>query len=215
MKKAIISLFLLSSILISCSDPGQFVLANDEESVTVTLKLTGDYGLEVTQDPLTKTTFNDAYGINVFWDKEGDSVTDDVFAYGLFDNVAAMSIKLLSGHKYRFACTLIKDAKNTIYFGQAFGNAYSGYAYPFQTNVSGSTQLDNQFHITTDDGTTLGNIGYGITHLKSVSNPTSSNAVDYASVNRFYGETDQYVPVVNGTVEIYLKRVVFGAKFVY
>lgn len=213
MKKAIISLFLISVIMISCSDSGQFVLADDEGSVTVALKLTGDYGLEVTQDPLTKATSTDAYGINVYYDRESDGVTNDVYAYGLFDNIPDMSITLLSGHKYRFACALIKDAKNVLYYGQAFNNSYSGYAYPFQISTSGSTQLGNRF-IINESNIYLSGIGAGGVHLKATTSPSTSNATNYASVNRFYGETDQYTPVPNGTVDIYLKRVVFGAKFV-
>lgn len=181
--------------------------------VTVSLNLKGDFDVDVTQDPLTKASSNDAYGINVYYDKESDGVTNDVFAYGLFDNVPAMTITLLSGHKYRFACALIKDAKNVLYYGQAFSNSYSGYAYPFQTSSSGSTQLGNRF-IINENNIYLSGIGSGKVHLKATSSPSSSNATNYASVNRFYGETDQYSPVPNGTVEIYLKRVIFGARFV-
>ena len=184
-----------------------------EKAITVALKLSGDYDLEVTQDPLSKAASTDAYGINVYYDKESDGQTNDVYAYGLFDNVPAMSITLLSGHKYRFACALVKDAKNVLYYGQAFNNSYSGYAYPFKTSSSGSTQLGNRF-IINENNVYLSGIGSGGVHLKATSSPSSSNASNYASVNRFYGETDQYTPVPNGTVDIYLKRVVFGVKFV-
>lgn len=180
--------------------------------MTVALKLSGDFSVDVTQDPLTKASSNDAYGINVYYDKEGDGATNDVYAYGLFDNVAAMTITLLSGHKYKFTCGLVKDAKTVLYFGQAFSNAYSGYAYPFQTTSSGSTQIGNRFII--GSGVSLSGIGAGGVHLKNNTSPSSSNSTQYASINRFYGETDQYEPVPNGTVDIYLKRVVFGAKFV-
>lgn len=183
------------------------------QPIMVSLKLTGDFNVDITQDPLTKASSNDAYGINVYYDKESDGVTNDVYAYGLFDNVPAMTITLLSGHKYKFACCLVKDAKSVLYFGQAFGNSYSGYAYPFQTSSSGSTQLGNRF-IINEDNIYLNGIGSGGAHLKATSSPSTSNATNYASINRFYGETDQYVPVQNGTVDIYLKRVIFGTKFV-
>ena len=204
--------FLLLSLIIlgtSCSE----VNPKEETTMTVVLNLKGDFGVEVTQDPLTKASLNDAYGINVYYDKESDGVTNDVYAYGLFDNVAAMSITLLSGHKYKFTCGLIKDAKNVLYFGQAFNNSYSGYAYPFQTTSSGSTRVENRF-IINESNIYLSGISGGNVHLKSNSSPSSSNATHHASVNRFYGETDQYVPVPNGTVDIYLKRVIFGARFV-
>ena len=208
----VVTLCSLVLFMTGCSDLAKSQLIQEKE-VTVTLNLKGDYSVDVTQDPLTKASSNDAYGINVYYDKESDGVTDNVYAYGLFDNVPAMSITLLSGHKYRFACTLIKNAKTTLYYGQAFGNAYSGYAYPFQTSSSGSTQVNNRF-IINEGNVSLSGIGDGGTHLKNNTSPESSNTTQFASVNRFYGETDQYVPVANGTVDIYLKRVIFGARFV-
>lgn len=207
-------LFICIVLLVACANACSLFSEQEEQRlISVTLKLTGDYCLEITHDPLTKAASNDAYGINVYYDKESDGVTNDVFAYGLFDNVPAMTITLLSGHKYRFACALIKDAKNVLYYGQAFGNSYSGYAYPFQTSSSGSTQVGNRF-IINENNIYLSGIGSGGAHLNATSSPSTSNATNYASVNRFYGETDQYTPVPNGTVEIYLKRVIFGAKFV-
>ena len=70
------------------------------EKYTVSLNIDGDFDLSVDQNPLTKATPVDAYGINVYYDKEGDGVTDNIYAYGLFDNVPDMTITLLSNHKY-------------------------------------------------------------------------------------------------------------------
>ena len=185
------------------------------EKFTVSLNIDGDFEIAVDQEPISKVSGSastDAYGINVYYDKEGDSNTDDIYAYGLFDNTSDMSITLLSNHKYKVCCTLIKDAKSTLYFGQAFNNTYSGYCYPFQTNSSGSTLLNNKFIIGT--GVYLTGIHNGDAHIASTTSPSTSNATKNASVNRFYGETDQYEPIPNGTIDIYLKRVVFGAKFV-
>lgn len=202
-----------SFVILGCSELNSDTQYGTVETYNVALKLSGDFDVDVEQSPVTKATSYDAYGINVYYDKEGDGVTNDVYAYGLFDNVPSMSITLISNHKYRFACGLVKNAKNVLYYGQAFGNSYSGYAYPFQTNSSGSTQLLNRF-IINESGTRLSGIGSGGVHLKANTSPSTSNSTQYASINRFYGETDQYVPVANGTVDIYLKRVIFGAKFV-
>lgn len=204
------SVLCLTLIGCSKSDP----VRHKSEEMTVSLNLTGDFDVEVEQNPLTKagTFSNDAYGINVYYDKEGDGTTDDIYAYGVFDNVSDMSITMLSNHKYRVCCTLIKDARTALYFGQAFNNTYSGYCYPFQTNASGSTLLNNKFIIGTS--TYLSGMSSGNAHIASTTSPSTSNATKNASVNRFYGETDQYEPVPNGTIDVYLKRVVFGAKFV-
>ena len=187
--------------------------SQDGQPVTVKLNIDGDFTTSVDQDPLTKAGIpTDAYGINVYYDKEGDGNTDDLYAYGLFDNVADMSITMLSNHKYKVVCTLIKDARSILYFGQAFGNAYSGYCYPFQTNTTGSTLIGNRFIIGTT--TYLSGLQNGSAHIASTTSPSSSNATPNASALRYYGETDQYEPVPNGTINVYLKRVFFGAKFV-
>lgn len=207
----LISLAAVCLLGISCQK--SFTGKEDGEAVTVKLNIDGDFDVTVDQDPLSKASSTaDAYGINVYYDKEGDGTTNDIYAYGLFDNVADMSITLLSNHKYRVCCTLIKDAKTKLYFGQAFNNTYSGYCYPFQTTSSGSTLLNNKFIIGT--GVYLSGMHNGSAHLAATTSPSTSNATKNASVNRFYGETDQYEPVPNGSIDVYLKRVVFGAKFV-
>ena len=207
-----ISLCAICLIGISCSKSDS---PSKGKELTVSLKLGGDFSVDVGQDPLTKVgeTPTDAYGINVYYDKEGDGQTNDIYAYGLFDNTADMNITLLSGHRYKVACNLVKDARNTLYYGQAFNNTYSGYAYPFQTTASNSTLINNKFIIGTS--TYFNGFSSGNAHVATATtSPSTSNATAYPSVNRFYGETDQYEPVPNGTIDIYLKRVVFGAKFV-
>ena len=181
--------------------------------VPVKLNLTGEFDVLVEQDPLTKAgESTDAYAINVYYDKEGDGSANDIYAYGLFDNVADMTITMLSNHKYKVYCTLVKDAYNSLYFGQAFNNSYSGYAYPFQTNTSNSTILGNRFII--GDGTYFTGMGNGSAHIKTTTSPSTSNATPNASINRFYGVSALYEPIPNGTIDIYLKRVVYGAKFI-
>ena len=212
MKRLLFSLIAFSAVIAGCQKSEVEAFDHGEE-VNVSLNLVGDFNVDVTQDPLTKaTSSNDAYAINVYYDKEGDGNQNDIYAYGLFDNVADMTITLLSNHKYKFECTLVKDAKNTLYFGQAFNNTYSGYAYPFQTTASNSTQISNKFIIGTS--TYFSGIDYGKSHIASTTSPSTSNYTVYPKVNRFYGITSGYEPVPNGTIEIYLKRTVFGARFV-
>ena len=107
MRKPISLFFTVSALLfllIGCSKQAENTSVHEE--MTVSLNLTGDFDVDVTQDPLTRaTSTNDAYGINVYYDKEGDGTTNDIYAYGLFDNVADMTITLLSNHKYKFICS--------------------------------------------------------------------------------------------------------------
>lgn len=181
-------------------------LNDSGEEITVSLNLAGDFDVDVSQDPLTRAeAANDAYAVEVHYD-------EGVYAYGLFDNVEDMTITLLSNHKYNFYCTLVKDAKNTLYYGQAFNNTYSGYAYPFHTSASNSTQITNRFIIGT--GVTFSGMGSGRSHIISTTSPSTSNYTQYPNVDRYYGRTYDYEPVPNGTIDVYLKRTVFGARFV-
>jgi|GEM_PF-3596593 hypothetical protein len=184
----------------------------DGKPITVSLNLTGDFDVSVDMDPITKASTNDIYGVNVLWDPSGNGTINSYYGYGLFDNVQDMHITLLSHHKYTFQVTLIKNAKNTLFYGQAFNNSYSGFCYPFQTNNSGSTMITNEFVL--GSGAYLSGMSSGNAHLKDQSSPSNSNATPNASVNRFYGSTANYEPVANGTVDVYLKRYVFGANII-
>ena len=207
---SLLCIFLMAAC--SSDETENIVTPPDEkpEMYMISFNFCGD--INVSQEALGRgVATDDVYGFNVYYDKEKDEVIDDLYAYGVFDNKEDMNIALLSGYKYKFECTLVKNGKKTLYYGQAFNNAYTGVCYPFQTNSAKSTMIENKFTIGTS--TYLSGIKKGDAHLASVT-PTTSNANKYASVNRFYGETNNYTPTKNGQVTIDLKRVVFGAKFV-
>ena len=178
------------------------------EKYTVSLALGGE--ISVTDEPLARgTATNHIYGINVYYDKDGDGETNDLYGYGLFDNIEDMTIELLSNHKYKFECSLVKNGKTSLYFN-------SGYLAPFQSGSYASsyskTILGNKFII--GSGNYLTGIKSGNAHLNNTTYTNSSSSTKYASVNRFYGELDNYTPIQGGVATIYLKRVVFGAKFI-
>lgn len=166
--------------------------------------------LGMTDDTQTKaTSTNNLYGINVYYDPPRDGNSNTHYAYGLFDNKEDMSITLLSGYTYKFECTLVKDGKSLLYCGQYGGNSFSGYAKPFQTNESASTQLSNSFV-------------YGTTYLSGITTgqaTVKSAATGYVeqtmpSIQRYYGEIEGYTPTPGGTVIIPLKKTVFGARMI-
>ena len=79
---------------------------NQEDKImTVSVKLNGEISSSETPITRTETDSQDLIGITVY--KNGSR-----FAYGLFDNLDNVTINLLAGAKYKFKCTLIKDAKN-------------------------------------------------------------------------------------------------------
>lgn len=200
-------LLLLMLIVTACSEDDSTSPTPPVEKYTVSLALGGE--ISVTDEPMTRgTATNHIYGINVYYDKDGDGKTDDLYGYGLFDNIEDMTIELLSSHKYKFECTLVKDGKTTLFYGQTNYSSYSGYSYPFfLANINGiPTLLENKFILGTNKY--FYSIGKGYTIL------ANGNTSHYASVNRFYGELADYTPTQGGVATIYLKRVVFGAKFI-
>lgn len=150
------------------------------------------------------------YGINVYFDKEKDGVQNDIYAYGLFDDQSKMTLTLLSGYKYKFKCSAVKDGKSKLYYGTYGNNVYSGYAAPFQTAAKSSTMLENKF--ITGATTYLSGLGSGTAVLKS--GDTSYTSVSYPSIERYYGEVADYTPVQNGKVNIPLKKTYFGSRLI-
>lgn len=164
------------------------------ETITVSLGFSGD--ISVSNEPLTKgTPTNDLYGINVYYDVNKDGNIGTAYAYGLFDNTEDMTIPLLSGHKYKFECTMVRNGK-TLLESSNIGK----YEAPF------GQILENQFIIGT---TTMNGIKVGSAWMKGDAANTETPKLD-----RYYGETTNYVPTVDGTATINLLRTVFGAKFI-
>lgn len=206
-------LLLLMLIAVACSkeNPAE-PTTPPEEPVYYDVKLSLGGDISVENEPLTRgTATNDIYGINVYVDEDGDGSITDHYAYGLFDNKEDMTIPLLSGYKYKFVCSLIKNAKNTLYYGQAFNNAFSGFAYPFQNNATTSTMISNEFIL---GDTYLSGLTGSDAHIAGTTPTTSNAAVQSPNINRFYGVLSGYTPTQDGVATIYLKRMVFGAKLV-
>ena len=213
MKKVFIALITIASFAVLWSCDQEIVNAEEPET-SITVKLGIGYDVNVSSSSSTKASAdNGIYGINVYFDKEKDGKTDDIYAYGLFDNVSAMTISLLSGYKYRFACTFAKNGEHSLYYGQYDGNTYQGYAKPFQTNMHSSTQLGNAFVYTNNTGEYLSGIGSGDAVICSLSTGEATNQT-YPRIHRYYGELDSYTPVEGGVATIPLKKTVFGMKLI-
>jgi hypothetical protein len=166
----------------------------EEQSVpkkyTVSLKFNGE--IETEDSPLTRaeTASTDLYGIQV-------SQGNYSYAYGLFDNPNNIKLNLLSGNKYKFEVSLIKDGKNAVY------SYMDKYYQPFK--VSGSPiACSNYFSYNRNRFTSLG--------VGEISTSTS-NSVILPEVDWYYGELDNYTPIENGVVNIELKHTVFGLRY--
>lgn len=206
-------LFMMAAFAISCSND-----ATDEpqapnkpieqpEMVTISFAMKGDVRIEEEPLPLSRTAgaeteSKDLYKIICYYDKERDGKIDDGYGYGVFDNIEDMTISLLTGYKYRFFCTLIKDGKDKIYHYK--GNYHTEYYLPF------SDYLENKFNLGFASlNRDLDDLRSGISNIEN-----SSDEIYYPQTDRYYGEVTDYSPKEGGVVNIELKRCVFGVKFV-
>lgn len=167
---------------------------------TVQLGWSGDI-LDIYEEPLTRASGNDLYGIQVYScpDTE-ESNTYTPYAYGLFDDIENITVKLLAGYKYKFESTMIVDGKDKLASHQ------NGFANPF-TTLGGETiwiTITNELIFSSSAKMMLSECE---TYL-------ISGNYDIPNIERFYGVTTDYKPSDNGKVDIDMKRVSFGAKFV-
>lgn len=174
-----------------------------QDYVTVTLS---PKTISLEEEPMTKgTATSNVYGINIYYSADGQEYTN-VYAYGLFDNTDDMTISLLTGYYYKFVCTMVKNAKTTVY------NSSDVYYHPFQNNKSIYSLMDNVF--VTGGETYLTGLASGNAHVAGCGTPTDQNFTQTPALDRYYGETSGYQPVAGGSVNIELERAVYGVKFV-
>lgn len=154
----------------------------------------------IEESPLSRAVGNDLYGIQVYSmpAAENDASKYKPYAYGLFDDKAGMTVKLLEGYKYKFVSTMVVNGKNVVY-------SYSGgYSDPFYSGSS--TPVGNSFSYSSDK--MLGGLRSGYTTMANTKSAYIPN------VERYYGELTAYIPVESKPVSINMKRVSFGVKVI-
>lgn len=179
-------------------------LPSDGEEVVVSLGLGGE--VTISETPLSRaagseTSSKDLYGINVYYDKEKDGLLNDVYAYGLFDNVADMVITLVTGYKYKFECRMVVDGKNKCLISKS-----SYYGRPFISETSNNDETYNsggQYYKKCSNRFLIGG---------SFDRYLRRGYVDpYGyEVDNYYGEVSSYTPTKNGVVSIDMKRCTYG-----
>ncbi len=140
MKKILLSLSAILTLLFSSSCTEEVSMdentVDNEEYVTVNIKLGGEI-LDVTQEPMTKgLTSNDLTAIQINEVVVNDYEEEVPYAWGLFDDVSNISVKLKKGSKYDIEATTVIDGKVILGFSS------DGYYDPFYLS-NGSTFVTN------------------------------------------------------------------------
>lgn len=188
-------LALAFSFLISCSSSSdEIVIPSEPETekfIQVPIGFSGEI-LSVTDSPLSRASnAKDWYAFQVYSAPEDGSRGYSYYAYGFFDNKENMIINLKEGYKYKFDVCMVVNA--------------SAKVYSFCLVNAGWTSVGNSFYISSEERVRYMYEGY--LYMKS-------DHYDRPNVDRFFGRTTDYIPTNGGKVEINMKRVSFGAKFV-
>ena len=189
----------------ACSNENDNALLGNEEPDVYTVKL-GMAGeiLDITEEPLTRATGDDLYGIQVYsCPANAEKTTWTPYAYGLFDDIETALIKLLNGYKYKFVASMVVNGKNKLK-----NNKEIEYPAPLATNRSdaGFTAIGNTFYY--EINIYMEGLNRGYTWLKN------DIGMDIPNTERYYGELLDYKPVEGGTASIDMKRTSFGVKFI-
>lgn len=192
MKKYIYAVISLLGLLYGCGKGDDNTnIGEKPQDVLVSLAIKGEILVDDTPMSRAGESTDDLYGIQIY--KDGER-----YQYGLFDDISNIQTLLQTGSKYKFICTLVKDGKNEI------ERSYGGYCSPFYSqnyNFTDDRHIGVEVTNAWDDGK------YQFLSLSALCNDH-----DYSSVDRYYGEYDNYIPQEGGTVNIELKHTVFGIK---
>lgn len=199
----------------ACSEVGTNEQPTPTEPEYVTVSLGLNVGLDYGYEPLSRAEENnDLYGIQVY--STPISATENpqwtAFAYGLFDNVDNLTIKLIRGYEYKFVATMVKDGKNKI-----SGNDHSGYTSPFthQDQPGSGTQMPTPLSASFVYSQSAMSLGRGNAGLRDNNDNNKTNWVDHPNIERYYGELERYIPGDNDSkATIELKRTSFGVKYI-
>ncbi|MDU7627709.1 hypothetical protein [Parabacteroides sp.] len=83
--------------------------AQEAKEYLVPIKMAGEI-LEIEEGPLTKAVTNDLYGFQIN-SKKAEETSYSPYAYGLFDDISNVKIKLISGAEYEFVCRFVREGK--------------------------------------------------------------------------------------------------------
>ena len=171
----------------------------EPEYVTVSLGLNVE--LDYEYEPLTRAEENnDLYGIQVYSTPVPATENSEwtKYAYGLFDNVDNLTVKLVRGYEYKFVAAMVKDGKNKV------ESDHDGYDDPFFHEVASGGSMHTPL------STSFIYSQLGLTDLGLNTNAYGFNL----AVELYYGELESYIPGDNDSkATIELERHGFGAKY--
>lgn len=182
MKKVLFAISTLAAMVaVSCNKESVPAETASEEPEVYEVKIGMGGAITFEQPVDTKATKEDILiGIDV-WSCPENGSTYSHYAHGLY-NVEDITVKLVSGYKYKFAARIAFD-----YDDGEPGDKIWG---PFATSANGS-KITNQFSYQTSD-------------------PFTSLDCYSGAIDLFYGEVDNFIPSSGCSVSIDMERMSYG-----
>ena len=204
MKKILLSLSAILTLLFSSSCTEEVSMdentVDNEEYVTVNIKLGGEI-LNVTQEPMTKgLTSNDLTAIQINEVVVNDYEEEVPYAWGLFDDVSNISVKLKKGSKYDIEATTVIDGKVILGFSS------DGYYDPFYLS-NGSTFVTNIMDVSSTSR--FHRLASSYVQIKEDQNIM----YNFSKADKYY-YTNVFVVEENSDISFDMKRVSSGLKII-
>lgn len=213
--------FLMALGLIACEMNTESVKQTESEleKITVSLEMSGE--INISQNPLTRFTFDDRdlIGIQVYsCPSSGGSYKP--YAYGLFDNISDLTLELVDNHKYNFEILLIVDGKDHIFGDYVTVDAKEYYAYgnPFKASNSYNYNPNSYQEITIAQNEFVISDEFRFSSLRNIRYQLKDSQKDdylYFNSDVYYGEVIDFVPTKdNNSISIFMKRMSYGLKVI-
>lgn len=207
MRRFILNFSILGVIalgIISCTKEN--IETPTENLYTVQIGIGGEINVE--HIPMTKSTPNGIWGIQVHSKPINDeNASWTPYSYYLYPSLSSLNISLSDGYKYKFEATLVVDGWNKLDV-----DGLNGLTAPFILFLS--TGVNAPYY------NPVPNFTYDTQKLLPLLSNSSAkmqtgDTYNRPNIDRYYGITEDFVPSAENTaVNIDMKRVSFGAKFV-
>lgn len=187
----------------------------DSDSITVTFKLGGEIG--ITEEPLgSRASSNDLYGLNVFQTLQPIYSAEDygnyyynLYAYGVFDDLGYMTLKLAKDRYYHFELVYVPDAKTLVH---QYKDGH--YGSPFQCMFADNPingKINELLYSTVNN---LDMMDCGATQEKA-NDDYKVQANQFTDIERYQGTRWNFLATdENKSVDINLYRMMTGIKLI-
>lgn len=203
----------VSIIAIGCQSPEPIQEPPQVRQILTKIMPTGDFVVDAplpmlvgisSTDRLNSTAVNtDLYGIQIYTKaKSPASATYKSFAYGVFDDISKALIELPDNMLYKVCITFVRNGKSWL------SGTDQAYKEPFAIGGR-ATPADNTF--TYSNTTTLSGIFLGKSSVKDEST-YGFTLYPRPIGDRYAGELVDFEPREGLSIEVLLKRVVFGIR---